>query len=190
MLLSGTDGARERDRGVARGRRSGFRRSRRPDGALDVARPRSGRGRQSRPNVGRAPSPQTTRSDATFDVRRRRCRAQAGRGARLGVPACHEDGRSRRGKRTISDIGALVLRLHRRLPGYWVAVFEHLQARLAQLGLSHVAAELLHRGATIINNRSSISDLAQVCFDLAQLLPAAEKRLGDQLPGGIVSHVK
>jgi molecular chaperone DnaK len=91
-------------------------------------------------------------------------------------------------KKKLEDLTALVYRLLRRLPGYWAAVFSHLTDRLTQLNLAHVAAAHIQKGRTLVQN-GAVGDLAQVCFDMAQLLPESEKKHGGELPG-IVSHVK
>ena len=91
-------------------------------------------------------------------------------------------------KKKVEDLTALVYRLLRRLPGYWAAVFEHLVSRLTQLNLAHVAAAHIQKGRGLVA-QGAVGDLAQVCFDMAQLLPESEKKSGGELPG-IVSHVK
>jgi len=91
-------------------------------------------------------------------------------------------------KQKIDDINALVFRLLRRLPGYWAAVFGHLTERLKQLDLGNVAQGLVQRGQRHVEN-GNVGDLAQICFEMAQLLPAAEQKNADRLPG-VVSHVK
>ena len=46
----------------------------------------------------------------------------------------------------------------------------------------------MNRGQQHVQNGNT-GDLAQVCFELAQLLPANEQKNADQLPG-VISHVK
>jgi hypothetical protein len=89
-------------------------------------------------------------------------------------------------RQKIDDMHNLVFRLLRRLPGYWEAVFAHLANRLIELNLGSVAVALIERGKRH-SASGSVSDLAQVCFEMAQLLPASEKKDG---VAGIVSHVK
>jgi molecular chaperone DnaK len=91
-------------------------------------------------------------------------------------------------KQKTDDLVALVYRLLRRLPAYWAAVFAHLGERLTQLGLGNVAQGLIQRGQQHVQNGNT-GDLAQVCFEMAQLLPANEQKNADQLPG-VISHVK
>jgi hypothetical protein len=91
-------------------------------------------------------------------------------------------------KQKTDDLVALVYRLLRRLPAYWAAVFAHLCERLTQLGLGNVAQGLVQRGQQHVQN-DNVGDLAQVCFEMAQLLPASEQKNADQLPG-VISHVK
>jgi molecular chaperone DnaK len=91
-------------------------------------------------------------------------------------------------KQKTDDLVALVYRLLRRLPAYWAAVFAHLCERLVQLNLGNAAQGLMNRGQQHVQNQN-VGDLAQVCFELAQLLPANEQKNADQLPG-VISHVK
>ena len=90
-------------------------------------------------------------------------------------------------KQKVDDMIALVYRLLRRMPSYWAAVFHHLHQRLVDLKLAHMAETLLERGRRGVED-GSVGDVAQVCFEMSQLLPESEKKGAGE--GGIVSHVK
>ena len=85
------------------------------------------------------------------------------------------------------DLHALVGRLLRRLPGYWVAVFEYLVERIQAHKLGQVAEALILRGRRHAQDGNG-GELAQVCFELSRLLPEGEQKKAES--GEIVSHVK
>ena len=90
-------------------------------------------------------------------------------------------------KQKVDDMIALVYRLLRRMPSYWAAVFAHLHQRLIDLKLAHMAESLLQRGHRGVEN-GLVGEVAQVCFEMSQLLPEGEKKNAGE--PGIVSHVK
>lgn len=82
---------------------------------------------------------------------------------------------------------SLATRVLRRHPGYWRAVFKWVCDRVDAHGLRAQAAALIAKGQRAAD-AGSIGVLSEVCFEIAQMLPAEEQ--DKATAQRVISHVK